>query len=302
MELLKNLGITTEADKVELLKEQCIKVYESESMIFDPKTLDEPTPQLIEDGFYTVSNENGNIHGKVSKKGSVLQMADLIDITYDLSINKGLDLNFDKADLRYFKDESICTLNIPLGVSSFKTSNGFEDKTELFLFIKNGFGGNSCNEIGIYSHRFVCSNGMEVRNGLNYFKSKHTEKMNELAKVFLSQSLPLMLTSVNDFKATSQKLDKTEISKAQIETFKQSYFGYKEGDELSTKKKNMLDAFNLSMTEEMDRVGQTAWGLLQSATNYTNHRHFNASEEFIVTGTGATLNSKAEKMCLALAE
>jgi hypothetical protein len=298
---LESLGIVSTESLADKLRNECIEVFESPSYIFDPKTLEDAEPQIIEDGFYTVSNANGNIHGKVSNKGSVLQMKDLVNIAYDVNIENGLNLDFKNAELDYFKDESICTLKIPLGISRFETANGFKDETEAFLFIKNGFGGNACNEVGIFTHRFVCDNGMEVRHGLNYFKSKHTEKMNELTKVFLSQTLPKMMDSVHDLKATSQKLDKATISKEDIEAFKQSMFGYKKGDELSTKKKNMVDAYNLSLKEETERTGLTAWSLLQSATNYTNHKHFNASKEFIVTGSGATFNAKAEKMCLEMA-
>jgi hypothetical protein len=306
MSVLKQLGITTSkvSQAIESLKAQVFEVFETPSMIFNPIQDEDGNHLLIEDGFQTVSNSNGNIHGKVSKSGSVLQMTDLIDIANDVSITEGLDLNFEKAQLDYFKDESVCTLKIPLGVSAFKTQNGFNDSTEVFLFIKTGFGGVACSEVGIYTSRWVCSNGQELRHGLNYFKAKHTEKMNELAKVFLYKSLPLMMSSVKDFTAIAKKMDRTEISKEQIEEFRMSMFGYTKDDvkneKISTKKAGMIEAFNLGLAEEQKRAGQTVWTLMQGATNYTNHRHYNASEEFIVTGSGNTFNAKAEKLCLAL--
>jgi len=306
MDVLKELGITTSttSQAVETLKKQVFETFETPSMIFNPISDEKGAHLLIEDGFQTVSNSNGNIHGKVSKSGSVLQMTDLIDIAYDVSITQGLDLNFNEAELDYFKDESVCTLKIPLGVSAFKTANGFADGTKVSLFIKTGFGGTACSEVGIYTHRFVCSNGMEVRHGLNYFKAKHTEKMNELAKVFLYKSLPLMMSSVNDFTKLAKKMDRTEITAKQIEEFRMSMFGYTKADKkagkISTKKAGMIAEFNLGLKEEQKRAGKTLWTLLQGATNYTNHRHYNAGEEFIVTGAGNTFNAKAEKLCLAL--
>jgi len=215
---LSQFGINTASNAVNDLKAQTVKVFETPSTIFCPVT-----NELVEDGFYTISNANRNIHGKVLKSGSVLQISDLIDIAYNVDLDNNLGLNFADAKLNYFKDESIATLNVPMGISSFKNAQGKVDETEIFLFVKTGFGGVACSEVGIYSHRFVCSNGMEVRHGLNYFKAKHTERMNELAKVFLSQSLPKMMSSVNDFKQTAQKLDKTLITKEQIEAFRQSY-------------------------------------------------------------------------------
>jgi hypothetical protein len=300
MNILKDLGIESALSVVDSLKKQCIRVYENASMIFDPLVGENDDPKLIEDGFYTVSNANGNIHGKVSNPNSVLQMDELIDIAHDVSNEYGLNLNFDDANLEYFKDESVCTINIPLGVSAFRTQNGFADGTKLDLFIKTGFGGVSCIEIGIFTYRFVCSNGLVMRNGLNYFKTKHTEKMNELAKVFLSKHLPTMLDSVNEFTGVAKKLDKTEITDEQIEAFRQSIFNYKKDDELSTKKINMIEAFNLGLTKEMNRTGATAWSLLQGATHYTNHNHYNASKEFVSVGSGATFNEKAEKYVLAM--
>lgn len=305
MELLKQLGITTISDSIDFLKTQVIEVFETKSTIFNPIADEDGNFLLIEDGFYVHSNANGNIHGKVSKPNSILHMNELIDIAYNISIENDLDLNFRDAKIKYFKEESICTLNIPLGISTFKTANGFNDATKIDLFIKTGFGGTACSEIGIYSHRFVCSNGMEVRKGLNFFKAKHTEKMNELAKTFLSQSLPQMMSSVNDFTANAKKMDRTEITNEQIEAFRQSLFNYKKDDKISDKKQEMLNSFNAKLKEEQNRAGQTVWTLLQGATNYTNRRFTSnpndkKNSEFIITGAGATFNAKAEAHCLAL--
>jgi hypothetical protein len=297
MNILKDLGITTENDAVQTLKNNVVDVFDTPSMIFCPQT-----NKLIETGYRTISNANGNIHGVVSKKGSVLGMDNLIDIAHGVSKNDGLNLNFNKAKLIYFKDEAIVSLNIPLGNASFTNKNGFTDTTKIDLFIKTGFGGNSCTEIGVYSHRFVCSNGMEVRHGLNYFKAKHTELMNVKAQTFLASKLPMMMTAKNDFKAMAKQFDKTLITKDDINNFRNSLFNIKNTEDISTKKQTMLDKFNESLDLEFSRCDQTVWGLLQGATNYTNHNHFNSSKEFIVTGSGATFNATAEKLCLELAK
>lgn len=300
MNILKELGIDSLLETIESLKAQVIEVFETATTYFCPLT-----DLLKSDGFYLHTNANGNIHGKVSKSGSILAMTQLIDIAYDVSVENNLDLNFGEAELEYFKDESVCTLRIPLGISAFKTKNGFADATKVFLYIKTGFGGTACSEVGIYSHRFVCGNGIENRNGLNYFKAKHTEKMNELAKTFLFKSLPQMMNSVTDFTANAKKMDKVDITKEQIEEFRQSLFNYKTDDKISDKKQEMLDSFNAKLIEEQNRAGVTAWTLLQGATNYTNRRFDNnpnsqKNQDFIITGAGATFNAKAEKHCMAL--
>lgn len=295
MDLLKELGIDTQFERIETIKAGCPTVFETKSMIFCPLT-----DKLIEDGFYTISNSNGFIHGKVSNANSVIQMAELIDIAYQVNLNYDLNLQFDKAKIEYFKEESVAEINIPLGQSGFRTRNGFEDKTNIWLFIKTGFGGVACSEVGIFTKRLVCTNGLEIRHGLSYFKTKHTEKMNEKLKVFLGKVLPEFTTSVQDFTAMSQRLDSRDITKEDIEAFRNDFFDIKKDEKISTKKENMMEAFNRGMAIEMGRVGQTAWGLLQSATHYTNHGHPRASAEFVATGTGATLNAKAEKFVLAL--
>lgn len=300
MDFLENLGIETSSNAIDKLKNDCIEVFESPSLIQSPIN-----GELIEDGFFTVSNENGNIHGKVSKKGSILQNAELLDIAHNLDLTNNLGLNFKNANVNYYKDESVCSINIPLDVVNFKTKAGFNDTTQVELFIKNGFGGNSCTEIGIYTKRFVCSNGMEIRQGLNYFKTKHTELMNAKAKTFLFAKLPKMVNSAVDFKANAKRLDTKTITKQDIAHFEKSFFNYDNKEELSTKKANQIDAFKLSLNEEMSRVGYTAWGLLQAATNYTNNTHYQAKKddfEFVIAGAGAKLNAKAEKYCFDLAK
>ena len=296
-EILKDLGISTEAEKVEALKEQVFEVFESPSMIFCPLT-----DELIKDGFYTVSNSNGNIHGKVASKDSLLPLTDLIDIAYGINLEKELNFQFDRATVEYFADESIAELQIPLGKSAFRTRNGFSDSTDLYLFIKTGFGGVCRTEVGIYTYRWACENGLVVRHGLQYFQAKHTEKMNEKVKVFLGEVLPKMTTSVSEFTKMAKRLDSKDITNEQIESFRQKFFNYKKDDELSTKKLNQIEAFNDALREEMERVGQTVWGLLQSATNYTNHKHYNKSREFHIVGAGANQNATAEKYCLELVD
>jgi len=298
MDFLQNLGIETSSTSIDKLKKECLEVFETPSLIQSPMS-----GQLIEDGFHTILNENGNVHGKVSNKGSVLQNAELIDIAYQIDLDHDLGLNFKKANINYFKDESVSTLNIPLDVVSFKTKAGFDDVTEVSLFIKNGFGGNSCTEIGVYSHRFVCANGMEIRHGLNFFKSKHTELMNSKAKTFLHSKLPTMINSAVGFKQNALRFDAKAITKEDILNFEKSFFNYKDVQGISTKKKNQIDAFKISLNEELTRVGYTVWGLLQSATNYTNNTHYQANKEnkeFVVVGSGAKLNEHAEKYCLDL--
>lgn len=305
MDFLKDLGISTTAEKIEAIKAQCPTVFENKSMIFNPLN-----DELIEDGFFTITNSNGFIHGKVSNENSVVQMTELIDIAYHVNLNHDLNLQFDKAKLNYYKEESIGELTIPLGVSSFRTRNGFEDKTNVWLFIKTGFGGVACSEVGIFTKRLVCTNGMEIRHGLSYFKCKHTERMNEKLKTFLGKTLPEFTETVQDLTTIAGKLDSKDVTDEDIEAFKKDFFSIKEGEKISTKKANMMELFNKAIDVEMfgigqpsrkgTGVGQTAWGLLQAATNYTNHKHPRASAEFVATGTGGTLNAKAEKFVLEL--
>jgi hypothetical protein len=296
-DILKDLGISTEAEKVETLKEQVFEVFETPSTIFCPLT-----DELIKDGFYTISNSNGKIHGKVSSKDSLLPLDQLIDIAYSVNIDLDLGLQFDRAVIEYFANESIAQLKIPMGKSAFKTRNGFDDGSDVFLFIKTGFGGVCRTEVGIYTYRWACTNGLVVRHGLQYFQAKHTEKMNERVKIFLSEVLPNMTKSVFEYTKMASRFDAKDVTDEQIEAFRQKFFNYKKDDELSTKKLNMIDAFNQSMREEMERVGQTVWGLLQSATNFTNHKHYSKSREFHIVGAGANQNAVAEKYCLDLVE
>ena len=214
-DILKNLGIETEAEKVDALKAKVFEVFETPSMIFSPIT-----NELIEDGFYTVSNSNGKIHGKVSSKDSLLPLDELIDIAYNVNLDEGLNLQFDRATLHYFKDESIAEMRIPLGKSIFKTLNGFTDESDVFLFIKTGFGGVCRTEVGIYTYRWACSNGLVVRHGLQYFQAKHTEKMNEKVKYFLSQVLPKMTSGVHEYTRHTSLKSKLRLSGENSSTIK----------------------------------------------------------------------------------
>lgn len=201
---------------------------------------------------------------------------------------------------------------------SFKNNKGLQDVTNMELSFSTSYDGSKSNRISLYTERLVCLNGMTALKLEGELKGRNT--LGGKTKILsYAKEVAEIVNGANEFKAKMIALDNIKVSKKQIEIFKKSLLGYNldslkaetlkaqnENKPLPnhTRKLTILENISESIALEFSRTGQTAFGLLQGVTHYTNHVA-NTSKtitdaEYIQFYQGAKTNDKAQEILFAL--
>lgn len=241
--------------------------------------------------------------GSVGDQYESLQPKKFFDAVVDNVRDAGMEFDLSKLQYNVRKNSTIIEFRLPTNIISFKNAAGKQDDTEMFLNFWTGFGGSARTEIGLYSHRFICENGLRIINSDIDLKVKHTVNMNLKALSFTKELIKL----ASQVQATSQvweEMNNVQVDAATKETFVRALADMKKGEtyaDVSKKKQKVYDSLNEAMATEFGRTGSTVWGLLNGVTYYNNHLASQAGEEeYVLLRTGATKNAQAQKLALEL--
>jgi len=289
-QLFEVLDIKVPAPKPRLTAEQLMNggmAAEAGSPIIyeDPKT------QLI----YT---NDGRYLGTTGDQYQSIQ-----PVTFLNSIVNSVDacsLDLDLSKLRYSesKNGAVIDFKVPTDVITFRNRLGMNEEIPTFLNLSTGFGGKQRTEIGLYTKRLVCSNGLRIIESEVELKVKHTANMNHKALVFCDE-LYKVVAKVQETKKFWQAADSVEVTSNMVESFARKIAGIKEREkfaDLSTRKKNIFENVNEAIAIEFARTGTTAYGLLQGATYYTNHLASGSGDEYVEHASGRKTNDLAQKL------
>ena len=241
--------------------------------------------------------------GSVGEQYESLQPLDFFNAVVDNVRDSGMAFDLSKLEYTLHKNSTIIEFRLPTNIISFKNAAGNKDETEMFLNFWTGFGGNARTEVGLYSHRFICSNGMRVINADIDLKVKHTVNMNHKALAFTKE----LITLSSQVQSTSQiweEMNNVQVNVATKETFVRNLANMKKEEtyaDISKKKQKIYDSISEAIATEFSRTGSTVWGLLNGATYYNNHLAARAGdEEYILLATGAKENVRAQELALQL--
>ncbi len=242
-------------------------------------------------------------------------------------------LDLKTLKFKEYNDGSKIEFSIKMYPISFKNSKGLNDQTNLELTFSTSYDGSKSNVISLYTERLVCLNGMVANKLQGTLKGRNTMK-GKIKVLTYASELAQIIHGANEFKEKMEALDKIQLTASQIETFKLELFGFNNATLLASGKtaqathKNyaILENFEKAMEIELPRTGQTAYGLLQSVTYYTNHianvkaepkagakvrtnyvkskrvRKVVTNDEYIRFNTGAKTNATAQELLFALVE
>lgn len=243
--------------------------------------------------------------------------------------------NLDLKTLKFkeYDNGSKIEFSLKMYPISFKNNKGLNDQTNLELTFSTSYDGSKSNVISLYTERLVCLNGMVANKLQGTLKGRNTMK-GKIKVLTYASELAQIIHGANDFKNKMEALDKIQMTASQIEGFKLQLFGFNKASLLASEKtaqathKNyaILENFEKALEIEMPRTGQTAYGLLQSVTYYTNHianvkpepkegakvrknyvkskrvRKLVTNDEYIRFNTGAKINSTAQELLFSLVE
>lgn len=301
MKILKNLN--AENSHVEAIRAKLFDVVQK-PLFTNQEGFESP------EVFATYKSTGGKPFGVLGKVFTATQPTVLFDNFVDCLIS---NTQADLKKVRYseFKGGAKILFSAPIKTTSFTNLAGKEDELTYNLNIQTGFDGFTSTTLFLSVYRLICKNGMKAN--VTEFKSTFKNTFGNVGKIqVLCNDVTRAVNSLDKLEDVISTLNAIEVTEAKKQKFLQGVLGYNETTEdLTTRKKNILDRINESIALEISRSGGTLWGLLNGVTHYTNHiakpnkgmsgaEYREAVDQYIHTETGETLNDKAFKTALAL--
>jgi hypothetical protein len=165
------------------------------------------------------------------------------------------------------------------------------------LQFKTGFDGLTKVSLGFYAYRLWCANGAKSWKkdiGLSY---KNTAN-NHAKSMAYSHEILKAIANVNEYQNSLKTLIETPVTAKQAEAFYLKLTGtsLQDAKEISTRRRNIMDAINNSVAIEMQNTGANLFSLLQGATRYTTHEAANGSEEKLMFASAAKTSDLAHQL------
>jgi hypothetical protein len=165
------------------------------------------------------------------------------------------------------------------------------------LQFKTGFDGLTKVSLGFYAYRLWCANGAKSWKkdiGLSY---KNTAN-NHAKTMAYSHEILKAIANVNEYQNSLKTLIETPVTAKQAEAFYLKLTGtsLQDAKEISTRRRNIMDAINNSVAIEMQNTGANLFSLLQGATRYTTHEAANGSEEKLMFASAAKTSDLAHQL------
>ena len=251
--------------------------------------------------FATYKHTGGNALGVVGNQFEATQPKIVFE-----SLVTGIREHLPEIDFNTFKYLELkgsSKIQFSFLLKEFDILNGKKkvDSHQIEARFQTGFDGRTKNTFFINTHRLICENGMKV--GISEFSTSFKNTKGNIGKI---------TSLANDFKLIQQNGEKTEqfliaassknISQKHIDDCLNLLLGIKDRSEISTRKTNILDSINESISLEIGRTGANMLGLLNGITHYTNHS-VKKSEidrlDYIYSDSGESLNNKAFEFVFA---
>jgi hypothetical protein len=254
------------------------------------------------ESFGTYKSNGGEALGVVGKNNLPMQPKEFMDNIIATVHEFGADLDLETLTFREYCEGSKIEFSIRMKPFTFINAKKVVEETNLEV-------------ISLYTERVVCTNGMVASKLQGTLKGRNT--LGGKTKILsYAKELAEIINGANSFKEKMEALDKIKVTKQQIEAFKKSLLGYNaaslaESDKNESKREGILESVEKAIEIEFARTGQTAFGLLQGITYYTNHfansgtkntKKVITDAEYIRFNQGFKTNEKAQELLFALVE
>lgn len=269
-------------------------------------------------------NTGGQCFGYCKGVYDILQPDEFLDTVCEALEAEGNGMvSPDNLIYKEFRGGGIISIKAPLKKmvvrSELKANADMDDIIDMYLDFTTAFDGRTASKLSIFTERLVCLNGMTTKHreiGKNF---KHTKNANLRAKQYAT-TIVKTLENLEAYTEFMNRLATVQLDEKQKNDLIKEITGYDvvknkelvkqqlEVEKLRTssdeKIKNAMhyktfDTFtNLmeSLEIEFNRTGDTAYGLLQGITHFSNHNMSGNTEgeEFIKYDRGVLINDKAQ--------
>jgi len=191
-------------------------------------------------------------------------------------------------------------ISCEIGEFGFINLKGIQDSMTLKLNVQTGYDNQTSTTVFLSTYRLICENGMKGNTTEFNANFKNTSK--NLGKSLAMMSDISKVLSVKDgYLQKLEQLSKRKITDAERNTFIQKVWGIDVNNFRKGKAADVMDQINRSVAIEQESCGNTAWMLLNAATQWSNHQaKASNTEDFIYANRGLLINEKAQSASFAL--
>jgi hypothetical protein len=258
----------------------------------------------LPESFGLYNQTNGKWLGTLGNDMQPMQQQEFLDNIIQTVHECGADLDLSTLKFRRFCGDTRIEFSIQMNPMLFTNVKGLNEVIDVFVTFTTSYNGSKSNVIGVYTRRKVCSNGLIATKLEGTLKGRNT-KGGKSKILSYCEEVADMIENLNVYTDKMVQLDKKVVTPIEIETFKLNLLGYN-ANTLATSEKpqhakhKILAQIDEAFAIEFERTGETAFGLLQGVTYYTNHMANTSkkysNDEYIRFRTGATTNAKAQKL------
>ena len=234
--------------------------------------------------------------------GDVFEPTDLslfLDAIEQSVLASGADVDLSKLTYNEYYGGSKVVFRLPLKKYEIETPMK-GDTLETSLEFRTGFDVKTKMSLVFYSLRLWCSNGAKNWQKDVDLAMKNTTGNQAKLLTFTNEIIKVIDMTQNHIALLNTAALKS-VTQAQIDAFISELTGYNvaEYKDLTTRKRNILDAINGAVAIEMQNTGANLFSLLQGVTRYTTHNLAGGQMEDILYARANDLNTTAHRLVYA---
>jgi hypothetical protein len=283
--------------EIRVINEVESKLFEVKRIQLHPNIEGFNSPQSF--GIY--KSTGGQPLGVVGSQYRPIQPLEIFKQFKDSLIENGISL--ENMHYNEYKGGSKINFRLPVGKVQFDNLKGEPDESILYLNMQTGFDGLTKTTLYLSLFRLVCTNGMKAITTEFNIAFKNT--INNVHKVnYFTSEIKKATNQTQKLNEMVNRLNAVQINQRILDQFLLDTTGYdrKTINDQSTRAQNIFDDINRAVGIELQRTGNSLWGLVNGITYYTNHLQVKDNkDEHVMIGGGLKLNTKAQQVALALA-
>ena len=251
------------------------------------------------DAFGVYRNNGGAPLGVVGKVYEPTDLELFLDAIHHSVLNSGIDLDITKLEYREYYGGSKVAFVLPYKTYEIE-SPMVGDTLATKLSFGTGFDGKTCANLNFSALRLWCANGAKGWQKDIELSLKNTTN-NQAKILYFTNEIIKAIEGVDKYVGFLNNASKKSIKQSQIDEFLIALTGYntKEKNELTTRKRNILDSINKAIVTEIQNTGASYFSLLQGITRYTSHDLAKGDEEALLFAHASKMSDKAHQLIFA---
>lgn len=261
--------------------------------------------------------DGGSPLGQIKRNYALLQPQTVIDkVTQCLEQINGIDLS--KLQYDVMRGGAKHRLVIPVYEFDIKNERKINDVTVVYLQATWGYDGRTKHQLSLFGRRLWCLNGctfpmkaatIEFKNysnnidRLQFACNQFVDVIEKAAQVKdMTKAYDKLILPFAEKASVVSKVMNTD-AKATAKLLKGIALDDAESKSISAPKQQTLLSLKEAIEIEIGRTGETAWGLLNGFTYFTNHMEPNKTVnttskiddriDYLLNGGGSDINNKA---------